>query len=40
MLAEGGPRVPIAHRFPFDEAEEAPATLQRSAHFGKLVLEL
>ena len=40
MLSDGGPRVPIARRFAFDEAAEALDTLRRSEHFGKLVLEL
>jgi len=40
MLSDGGPRVPIARRFAFDEAAEALETLRRSEHFGKLVLEL
>ena len=40
MLADGGPRVPIAGRFAFDSAAEALDTLRRSEHFGKLVLEL
>lgn len=40
MLAEGGPRVPVARRFAFDEAPAALETLRRSEHFGKLVLEL
>ena len=40
MLAEGGPRVPIAGRFAFDRAAEALDTMRRSEHFGKLVLEL
>jgi NADPH2:quinone reductase len=40
MLADGGPRVPIAGRFAFDRAAEALDTLRRSEHFGKLVLEL
>ncbi|TGN95692.1 quinone oxidoreductase family protein [Burkholderia sp. USMB20] len=40
MLADGGPRVPIAHRFAFDDAARALDTLRRSEHFGKLVLAL
>jgi len=40
MLSEGGPRVPIARRFAFDQAAQALDTLRRSEHFGKLVLEL
>lgn len=40
MLAEGGPRVPIARRFAFDDAPAALEELRRSEHFGKLVLEL
>lgn len=40
MLAAGGPRVPIAQRFPFDEAARALEALRRSEHFGKIVLEL
>ncbi len=40
MLSDGGPRVPIAGRFAFDQAAEALDTLRRSEHFGKLVLEL
>jgi NADPH2:quinone reductase len=40
MLSEGGPRVPIAGRFAFDDAARALETLRRSEHFGKLVLEL
>jgi NADPH2:quinone reductase len=40
MLSDGGPRVPIARRFAFDEAAEALDTLRRSEHLGKLVLEL
>lgn len=40
MLSDGGPRVPIARRFAFDEATQALDTLRRSEHFGKLVLEL
>ncbi|WP_137890405.1 zinc-binding dehydrogenase [Ramlibacter sp. 2FC] len=40
MLTEGGPRVPIAGRFAFDDAVRALETLRRSEHFGKLVLEL
>jgi NADPH2:quinone reductase len=40
MLSEGGPRVPIARRFAFDDAANALDTLKRSEHFGKLVLEL
>jgi NADPH:quinone reductase len=40
MLSDGGPRVPIAGRFAFDNAGEALDTLRRSEHFGKLVLEL
>ncbi|KLN52802.1 phthiocerol synthesis polyketide synthase type I PpsC [Variovorax paradoxus] len=40
MLSEGGPQVPIARRFAFDQASEALDTLRRSEHFGKLVLEL
>lgn len=40
MLAEGGPHVPIARRFAFDDAPAALAELRRSEHFGKLVLEL
>jgi NADPH2:quinone reductase len=40
MLSEGGPRVPIAQRFAFDEAAQALETLRRSEHFGKIVLEL
>lgn len=39
MLSHGGPRVPIARRFAFDQAAEALNTLRRSEHFGKLVLE-
>lgn len=40
MLADGGPRVPIAGRLAFDRAAEALETMRRSEHFGKLVLEL
>jgi NADPH2:quinone reductase len=40
MLAEGSLRVPVAHRFAFDEAPAALDALRRSEHFGKLVLEL
>jgi len=40
MLSGGGPRIPIAQRFAFDDAAKALDTLKRSEHFGKLVLEL
>lgn len=40
MLAQTGLQVPIARRFPFDEAPAALDALRRSEHFGKLVLEL
>lgn len=40
LLADDGIRVPIARRFAFDDAAAALATLGRSEHFGKLVLEL
>ncbi|WP_137890445.1 zinc-binding dehydrogenase [Ramlibacter sp. 2FC] len=40
MLSDGGPKVPIAGRFAFDDAAQALDTLRRSEHFGKLVLEL
>ena len=40
MLADGGPRIPIAGRFAFERAAEALDTMRRSEHFGKLVLEL
>lgn len=40
MLADGGPRIPVAGRFAFDRAADALDAMRRSEHFGKLVLEL